>query len=148
MKSLLKFLKVFSIEFILAFFLGIIVFFAMSGLNFLDSIGIPIESITHDDKSILFICMFIGFPIGASLGVHLAKKFLLKVNEHSILRLTISFVSAFLAGRFLWPALVDFINFNNPAIEDTIFFPIVVLFSLFGYSVADILLRLGKHGTE
>jgi hypothetical protein len=150
MKNLFKYLKVFLIEFAMAFIFGVITVCLVGyGLDFLeDSMGVPISEITESDKSVFFVAMFVGFPMGTSLGVHITKKFLLKVNEHSILRLMISFIFAFLVGRFLWPTLAAFVNFNKPGTEDALFFPVVAIFSLFGYSLGDIFLKLRKHKIE
>ena len=88
------------------------------------------------DKTGVFIGMFIGAPIGAAFGVFIAKRFFLKTSKHSILRLALAFIFAFLGG-FLWLFFMHLINASG-LFEDLALFPFIAIFSLIGYNAIEI----------
>ncbi len=111
--------------------------------------GIEYGYSPYGDKTGVIVAIFTGVPLGSSLGIFITKKCILRTGKFSVLCLFTSLVFAFLAGRFLWPAIPDYIcDLMGSGLTDTIVFPLVPLFALIGYNAMAVLLRGRKESPK
>jgi len=138
-------IKSLLVEFIMAFLLGIAgniaIFYIAVLMNIL---GIyPYFSF----MSGIAVAIFIGIPLGSSLGIFITKKYIFRSGFSSgtfnVLCLFTSFVFGFGAVLLLCLALyfIGLIGLIGPALSEIIFFPLVPLFALIGYNAMEMLLR-------
>ena len=105
---------------------GLCIVFYLYTFTFLYNLG--------DDKTPVIMGLFIGYPIGASIGIYIAKKLFLKSTRNNIPCLIISLFFAYIAvgGTIL---SIFLFNIDNNGIE--LFYLFIVLgFVLLGDSLA------------
>ena len=122
-------IKSLLVEFIVVFLLGIagnIAIFYIAVLT--DILGIYISFSFMDS---IAVAIYIGIPLGSSLGIFLTKKYIFRTGKFSVLCLFTSLVFGFLAA-FLCVVLKVYglIGLGS----DTIIFLLVPLFALIGYN--------------
>ena len=129
------------VEFIIAFLLGIAGLVVM----FYIFMAMPFSSMYGDDKTGFFFALFTGVPLGSSLGILITKTFILRTDKFSVLSvlcLLTSLLFGYLAGRYLWLTIPDYIfELMGPGLSDTIVFPLVTLFALIGYRAMEAFMR-------
>lgn len=129
---MLKLTKYIVVELVSAFLMGIggyVVFFYLSSFMKIDYFFN-----IAGDKTDFIIGMLIGFPIGASLGIFISKKYLLRLGNHYMIcfmaSLLCTLILAFLTGRYFFPLLVEIFNLGSGL--DVIFLILIPIYALIG----------------
>jgi hypothetical protein len=134
----------FCIEFTLAFLLGIFGLAAIFYLCVFTNLEVYLE--VAGCKSGVIIGMLIGVPVGSSFGVLIAKKYCSKSGKRFIssfaASIIFSLIFVFLTMRFLFPLLSDVFDLGYSL--DILFFVMVPIYSLTGYSIVERLLDKRK----
>ena len=138
-------IKSLLVEFIMAFFLGIAGWIAIFYIIAYGTGGAGTD--------VIVFAIFTGLPLGSSLGIFITKKCIFRSGFRSgtfnVLCLYTSLLFGFLAARFLWQAIPDYIcDLMGPRGTDRIVFPLVPLFALIGYNAMEMLLRRRKESPK
>ena len=136
---MLKCLKHLGIEFTVAFLSGICGFVVLFYLCILT--GIEGFFDFAGCKTTFFIGVLIGFPIGASLGVLITKKYFSKTSSHYIACFVTSslftLLFAFLTVRFLFSLLTNLFAIGDSL--EILFLFLVPVYALVGYYATECL---------
>lgn len=129
-----KHVKYISVEYIITLLFGIFGYFVLFYFCILTSLEDYLD--VAGCKSVVIVSMFIGVPTGASFGVLIAKKIFSKMDKCLrcfIAALFCSLLLVYLTVRFLFPVLMNLLNVGLSL--DIVFFIIVPIYALSGYSI-------------
>jgi len=140
----MSYLKNFLIQFLAAFLLAIAGVFFVYILS--NTVGLICQDIFGDlansirGEGAFFIATLVGIPLGASLGVFIAKKVFLRRHDFGVFCIITAFVSGVLANWFLALYFIDIVGATG-ATQIIVVLLIAIIASLTAYNLTELLLH-------